>query len=167
MWLLTAEDPPRLQQFTAENGRPDYAMLSHTWSSDLDEVSFADMKDLKKATAKPGWTKIKHTRAAALRHELEYVWVDTCCIDKSSSAELSEAINSMFKWYEQALVYFVYLSDVQGLAISPVRNVSGSVSLHPDVEHSFHDSRWFTRGWTLQEILAPSPERIMFFSREW
>ena len=76
---------------------------------------------------------------------LDYVWIDNCCIDKSSSAELSEAINSMFSWYENAVEYYVYLSDV------------------PD--KPFEESMWFTRGWTLQELIAPRVER--FYDRDW
>lgn len=82
-----------------------------------------------------------------------YVWVDTFCIDKSSSAELQESINSMFRWYEKASVCFAYLSDVS----SPHgAEKAGS---------EFRASKWFTRGWTLQELLAPSS--LEFFDRSW
>ncbi|ORY08191.1 hypothetical protein BCR34DRAFT_675109 [Clohesyomyces aquaticus] len=75
-----------------------------------------------------------------------------CCIDKTSSAELSEAINSMFHWYRASARCYAYLSDVDALP--------GSDDL-PDITHS----RWFTRGWTLQELLAPAS--VQFYSSDW
>lgn len=83
----------------------------------------------------------------------QWVWIDSCCIDKTSSTELSEAINSMFRWYEQAEVCYAYLADVS----------SGS-SLHTP-ESEFRRSRWHTRGWTLQELIAPSS--LLFYSADW
>ncbi|KAE9371893.1 hypothetical protein N431DRAFT_317458, partial [Stipitochalara longipes BDJ] len=89
----------------------------------------------------------------ALQDGLRYVWVDTCCIDKSSSAELSEAINSMWYWYGQSRRCYAYLSDV------PVGiNVATGAS-------AFSRSRWFTRGWTLQELI--SPEVVDFYDEGW
>ncbi|OIW27820.1 hypothetical protein CONLIGDRAFT_551906, partial [Coniochaeta ligniaria NRRL 30616] len=82
---------------------------------------------------------------AAFRDGLAYVWIDTICIDKSSSAELSEAINSMFKWYRNAAICYAYLSDV------------------PQVRLEY--SRWFTRGWTLQEMIAP--QELRFYDANW
>jgi Heterokaryon incompatibility protein (HET) len=120
-----------------------YAILSHTWRED--EVTYADMKTLL-CRQKRGWKKIEYTCALAKRHELEWAWVDTCCIDKSSSAELSEAINSMFRWYEEAKICFVYLDDFEDLP-------------------SLKDCRWFERGWTLQELLAP--REVHFYDRMW
>ncbi|KAI4658993.1 uncharacterized protein J4E78_005416 [Alternaria triticimaculans] len=124
---------------------PRYGILSHTWASDLDEVSLRDINDgatLKDITdsidRKAGYTKIIFCAKQAAKDGLEYFWVDTCCIDKSSSAELSEAINSMFRWYQEAAKCYVYLSDVS------IKD-----------GHSFEASRWFTRGWTLQELVAP------------
>src|ERR1700733_5774134 len=84
-----------------------YAILSHTWTED--EVTFDDMKDLSIAKSKKGFSKILSTCEMACDNGLQYAWVDTCCIDKSSSAELSEAINSMFRWYKHALVCFAFL----------------------------------------------------------
>jgi hypothetical protein len=81
---------------------------------------------------------------------LEYIWIDTCCIDKSSSAEL---INSMYRWYKNAYVCYAYLSDV--LVVQ-----DGKVD-----SSAFAKSRWFTRGWTLQELIAPS--NLIFYSRDW
>jgi hypothetical protein len=81
--------------------------------------------------------------------------VDTCCIDKSSSAELTEAINSMFRWYYESTKCYIYLSDV-------LRNAVNTNDLA--WEAAFQESRWFTRGWTLQELIAPTS--VEFFSKE-
>ncbi|RMX90440.1 hypothetical protein D0869_00087 [Hortaea werneckii] len=99
-----------LKFFHTPKTAPPYAILSHTWEDD--EVLFKDMDDLERAKAKSGWQKIEYVCRQALNDGLERAWVDTCCIDKSSSAELSEAINSMFKWYECSEVCYVYLCDL-------------------------------------------------------
>jgi hypothetical protein len=153
-----------------DNAIPEYAILSHTWGAE--EVSFQDalritgaatpaatpaasaliQKDL---ACKAGWDKIKRTCSLALKDDLEYAWVDTCCIDKTSSAELSEAINSMFRWYECSKICYAYLADVPAVG-----------TLDPsDPGDQFKTSRWFTRGWTLQELLAPS--NVIFFASDW
>ena len=100
----------------------------------------------------PGWSKILNCCELAAKDGWQYVWIDTCCIDKSSSSELSEAINSMFVWYRQASVCYVYMSDV---ACTSQRFGS----------KEFRDSRWFTRGWTLQELLAPT--FLLFLNQSW
>ena len=82
------------------------------------------------------------------------VWIDTCCIDKTSSAELSEAINSMYQWYERADVCYIYLVDL-------FRHYLDDTSRLED----FDRSRWFSRGWTLQELLAPPA--VVFCDCEW
>jgi hypothetical protein len=132
------------------NDTPCYAILSHTWEKE--EVSFQDMQD-GTAVNKAGYAKILASCDQAARAALCYIWVDTCCIDKTSSAELTEAINSMYQWYQNAYVCYAYLSDVSVLQDS---KVDGS---------AFAKSRWFTRGWTLQELIAPS--RLIFYSRDW
>ena len=97
--------------------------------------------------AKAGYQKVCFASRQSIADGYEYLWIDTCCIDKSSSAELSEAINSMYQWYQQAGVCYAYVEDVQiGL-------------------EGFGESRWFTRGWTLQELLAPS--EVIFFGSGW
>jgi len=90
---------------------PGYAILSHRWEQD--EVLFADILS-NRYEHKRGFTKIKYACTQALNDGLEFLWVDTCCIDKTSSAELSEAINSMFRWYRDASVCYAYLSDLDG-----------------------------------------------------
>jgi hypothetical protein len=86
-----------------------YAILSHTWGAE--EVIFKDLQG-GTGTRKAGYNKIRFCGEQARRDGLQYFWVDTCCIDKSSSTELSEAINSMFRWYRQSTKYYAYLSDV-------------------------------------------------------
>ncbi|KAH3906795.1 hypothetical protein HBI56_063140 [Parastagonospora nodorum] len=132
----------------------DYAILSHTWGPAQDEVTYEEMlvspKDRPERTlVKPGYSKIVETcaRAASSRYKLPYAWIDTCCINKASSAELSEAINSMFRYYKEAVVCFAYLADVT------------------DSGYSFNASRWFRRGWTLQELIAPKD--LVFYGRRW
>jgi hypothetical protein len=137
---------------------PPYAILSHTWG--LEEVTFKDMIE-GNGRSKTGFDKIRFCGEQASRDGLYYFWVDTCCIDKSSSAELAEAINSMFRWYHNAAKCYVYLLDVS----TRKRKASDRTS-ECTWESAFRSSRWFTRGWTLQELLAPDPASVEFFSRE-
>ncbi|KAH7131753.1 heterokaryon incompatibility protein-domain-containing protein [Dactylonectria estremocensis] len=140
--------------FTGEVGEgiPLYAILSHTWGSN--EVSYADhIVRESNNTCHEGYEKIHGLCRAAKSEGFQYAWIDTCCIDKLSSAELSEAINSMFQWYRDAAICFAYLSDVDSLD-DPASEGS-----------SFSRSRWFTRGWTLQELLAPT--EVAFLASDW
>jgi hypothetical protein len=135
---------------------PRYAILSHTWGRDTEEVKFNDLvtglgKD------KQGYSKIQFCQEQAHNDAIQHFWVDTCCIDKSSSAELAEAIVSMYQWYRNAAKCYVFLSDVSTCK----RDNEGS---RRSWEPSFRKSRWFTRGWTLQELLTPMS--VEFFSRE-
>lgn len=135
------------EEFTKDD-IPPYAILSHTWGAE--EVTFADLTN-GCARNKAGYRKISFCGEQAARDKLRYFWVDSCCIDKSSSAELSEAINSMFRWYQQSEICYVYLCDVY--ASSPIIDAGTSRSERTGI---LRKSRWFTRGWTLQELLAPS-----------
>jgi hypothetical protein len=133
---------------------PPYAILSHTWN-DGQEVTFDNLKNLDNAQdidgqSSEGYRKLRFCAQQARRDGLDYFWVDTCCIDKSNSSELQEAINSMFRWYQHAARCYVYLSDVE------------QNTLDNNGELAFKQSRWFTRGWTLQELLAP--KSVEFFS---
>lgn len=104
-------DTFELDSFADHRNTPGYAILSHTWGED--EVLFRDAQPVTEATKqKHGRRKIENTCMQAKEDGLQYAWVDTCCIDKSSSAELSEAINSMFAWYEESNVCYAYLVDV-------------------------------------------------------
>jgi hypothetical protein len=92
---------------------PPYAILSHTWGSEGDEATFPDLRDASE-TEKLGYIKIKACCARAVEDGLEYVWIDTRCIDKTNSVELQEAINSMFSWYKRSAICYAYLSDYPG-----------------------------------------------------
>ena len=149
-------DTKTLALHVRDNDDPDqrYAILSHVWGPTKDELTYEEMhvapQDRPKSTlAKPGYRKIIETCriASSHRYRLPYVWCDTCCINKSSSAELSEAINSMFRYYKEARVCFAYLFDVT------------------ESDYSFISSRWFSRGWTLQELIAPKD--VVFYDQEW
>lgn len=135
---------------------PRYAILSHTWGADTEEVTFKDLTD-DTGKDKTGYSKIRFCGDQARHDGLQHFWVDTCCIDKSNNTELAEAINSMFHWYQGAARCYVYLSDVSSRKAS-------DVSTECTWESAFRASKWFTRGWTLQELLAPS--FVEFFSRE-
>jgi hypothetical protein len=137
---------------------PPYAILSHTWGSDTDEVTFKDLED-GTGKDKAGYEKIRFCGEQARQDGLEYFWIDTCCINKIYYAELSQAIKSMFSWYRNATRCYVYLSDVS----SPLFDISDEVYPRP-WEPDFCESKWFTRGWTLQELLAPP--LVEFFSKE-
>ena len=143
---------------------PRYPILSHTW--DTQEVSFQQLRedlqqwrihheplrdyfcDPSRPAPPPGWKKIIDCCRLAHSQGFQWVWIDTCCIDKTSSAELSEAINSMYKWYQKADVCYAFLSDF--------RKKDGRAGLAT--------CRWFTRGWTLQELLAPA--KVEFYDRD-
>jgi len=133
---------------------PPYAILSHTWESGQ-EVTFEDVQNHTAAgRQKSGFQKIEFCLAQAKRDGIQNVWQDTCCIDKSDPNELQAALNSMFRWYRDADVCYVYLTDVS-------TNKGDSID---SWERNFRASRWFTRGWTLQELLAP--RKLQFFSKE-
>jgi hypothetical protein len=137
---------------------PEYAILSHIWGADTEEVTYRDMIE-GTGKNKVGYEKIRFCGEQARRDRLEYFWVDTCCINKANYAELQYALNSMFCWYRNATRCYVYLSDVP----SPPLGTNAEFSLQ-SWDSEFWKSRWFTRGWTLQELLAP--RSVEFFSRE-
>jgi hypothetical protein len=142
---------------------PPYAIFSHTWTED--EVTFQDLTDLLrsqfgyrpvgdsdrqtllKMKERIGYKKLsKFLSLIEDCKDLQWVWVDNCCIDKSSSAELSESIVSMFRWYQEASVCIAYLSDVVS-------------------KEELRKAKWFTRGWTLQELLAP--KEVIFYDQNY
>ncbi|PNP44229.1 hypothetical protein TGAMA5MH_03835 [Trichoderma gamsii] len=150
---------------------PPYAIVSHTWGDE--EVTIQQLRRLggylhlassspkpldKKRRAilsKRGYVKIAGAARLAVSRGLDYLWFDSCCIDKSSSSELSEAINSMYLWYEQSAECYAYLSDVE----PPTTQDAGAF------DESLRNSRWFTRGWTLQELVAP--KLVLFYANDW
>jgi Heterokaryon incompatibility protein (HET) len=140
------------------NNIPPYAILSHRWGGDHEEVNFKDLTIGPRRT-KPGYKKLRFCAERATHDGLQHFWVDTCCIDKSNNTELSEAINSMFRWYRNARKCYVYLSDV-----SIRKRKERDQNLQETWEPDFRGSTWFTRGWTLQELLAP--KIVEFYSRE-
>ncbi|KAK5674859.1 hypothetical protein LTS10_012596 [Elasticomyces elasticus] len=129
-----------------------YAILSHTWGPDESEVTFREWKD-GSGRLKAGYRKIEGACRQSETDGLRYIWVDTCCIDKTNNNELSEAINSMFDWYANSEICYALLSDV-----------SGAPSQGNTLER-VRASQWFTRGWTLQEFIAPS--KVHFYSQDW
>ncbi|OAL01772.1 hypothetical protein IQ06DRAFT_368197, partial [Phaeosphaeriaceae sp. SRC1lsM3a] len=155
MRLLQLQSNGDLSLVEVFKPHPPYAVLSHTWGADHEEVNFQDLLR-GEGMEKPGYQKLIFCGKQAARHGLEYYWVDTCCIDKSSSAELTESLNSMFRWYQEAARCFVFMSDV----IAGPATCDGSSQWQLE----FRKSRWFTRGWTLQELLAP--KLVQFFSRD-
>jgi hypothetical protein len=172
----------KLKEFYGTN-IPQYAILSHTWEEE--EVDFGQFSRLPHAelARRKGFAKIKQVCRLARGAGIEWAWVDTCCIDKSSSAELTESINSMFAWYLGSKVCYAYLSDLKPDAQrkegeAPDNDAaSGPTEKEHDPEsHIEHDSlaqrvakyahcRWFTRGWTLQELIAP--RRLGFYNQNW
>ncbi|OBT92006.1 hypothetical protein VE01_09952 [Pseudogymnoascus verrucosus] len=140
----------RIEEFF-DGHAPKYAILSHRW---LDgEVTLQEMQ-AESCTNKPGYQKILSTCKQALSDGLSHAWIDTCCIDKTSSAELSEAINSMYRWYAEAEICYAFLNDI---AVDDILSSPG--------EDAFAKSMWFSRGWTLQELVAP--EHVTFYNTSW
>ncbi|KIK23736.1 hypothetical protein PISMIDRAFT_436470 [Pisolithus microcarpus 441] len=140
-----------------------YAILSHRWGV---EVGYKEMTGLMKmeerkrdeVRQRAGYQKIIKSCEQAKKDGYVWLWVDTCCIDKRSSAELSEAINSMYRWYQNAQVCYAYLSDVSESTFPTKKD-----------DNKFADSNgwpeWFVRGWTLQELIAP--KEVQFFNKDW
>jgi hypothetical protein len=146
------------KDWVGDESIPPYAILSHTWGADGDEVSFEDLVN-DTGKDKLGYEKIRFCGEQARQDSLEYFWVDTCCINKANYTELSQAINSMFRWYRDAARCYAYLPDVS----SPAFDIHEEKDPQP-WKSDFYGSRWFKRGWTLQELLAP--RSVEFFSRE-
>ena len=143
---------------------PPYAILSHMWVEG-EEVSFQEFTARRNpptttaaaAATKSGYRKIQRACEIALGDGLDWIWIDTNCIDKSSSAELTEAINSMYNWYRDAEVCYAYLCDVPDL--------DEGGGHEEDPLYLFRRSRYFYRGWTLQELIGPP--RLVFYSQNW
>ncbi|KAF0320846.1 HET domain-containing protein [Colletotrichum asianum] len=134
----------QIEEFSGTRIPKSYAILSHRWEDD--EVIYQDLQTPEIATQKAGWRKIENFCRVALDNGYEYVWIDTCCINKRDLTELTEAINSMFKWYANSAVCYTHLSDIT-------------------LGQPLEDSLWFTRGWNLQELIASA--RMEFFDKDW
>lgn len=154
MRLLNTKSP-KLQYFVANI--PAYVILSHTWGEE--EVLFEDI-DKADVSRMAGYAKILRCCQQAQEDGFDYAWIDTLCIDKKSSAELSEAIKLIYKWYWEAATCYAYLADVANPADSCPPGLSST-----DTQNELQSSRWFTRGWTLQELLAP--EVVEFYDQSW
>lgn len=152
---ITPKDDSSLDIDLQENLNEDfeYVILSHRWGSIEDEVSYYDFtKQNDIAQKKKGYQKIEACCRQAVKDKIYYAWIDTCCIDKSSSAELSEAMNSMYRWYERSTICYAYLEDV-------------AFEDYVKSNSTFRCSKWFTRGWTLQELIAPT--EVRFYKADW
>lgn len=151
MWLLDVEDVVQKQKLTLKEfdneSQVRYAVLSHTWGRKQDEVSFEDCWNHKEFPTTAGADKLRHACEKAANDNLEYIWIDTCCINKNSSSELQEAINSMYRWYQNSARCYAFLADIE--------------TSNSGIERS----RWFTRGWTLQELIAPAS--MDFYDSQW
>jgi len=171
MWLINTSSLC-LEYFAMPEKAPPYAILSHTWGEE--ELHFTEFQHLhqqgNKAREKRGFAKIERTCVLARGSAIAYAWVDTCCIDKSSSAELSESINSMYSYYRRAKICYVFIDDwwpdlewddlfSLEMAVPPPSNSDRSR------EGEWAPLRWFTRGWTLQELVAP--KELQFYDATW
>ncbi|KAG2135167.1 hypothetical protein DEU56DRAFT_401519 [Suillus clintonianus] len=124
--------------------RVQYAIFSHRWLEE-GEPSFKDVEQRNESA--PGYAKLGHFCEVAQKgHGMKFAWSDTCCIDKSSSAELDESIRSMFRWYRNSAICIVHLAQSTS---------TGDMT----------DDEWFTRGWTLQELIAP--KKTKFYNKDW
>ncbi|PMD25909.1 HET-domain-containing protein [Hyaloscypha hepaticicola] len=165
MWLINT-DTLELEEF-ANHTEHEYAILSHRWEET--EVSFRSWA-ARESIQTQGCRKITRFVQKAAEGGFKYAWADTCCINKESSAEQSEAINSMFKYYQDSAECYVYLSDLPPLSRSDngglVHKSSETfISIEESRDRAFLNSKWFTRGWTLQELIAP--DTVLFFDSDW
>jgi hypothetical protein len=138
-----------------QTNKPEYAILSHRWLDE--EISFQQIQDPKANSWGKGYLKVEGFCGEALRNGFDWAWVDTCCIDKTSAVELAEAINSMFAWYRDSKVCYIYMDDFSKNSVAPASP--------SNFERELKKCVWFTRGWTLQELIAP--EQVLFFDYKW
>jgi tRNA threonylcarbamoyladenosine modification (KEOPS) complex Pcc1 subunit len=163
MRLLTRDEHGKLVLETFYDvNLPSYAILSHIWHTDNSkEVSLQDLQ-CGRAEDKPGYEKIRFCEQQAKLDKLDYLWIDTCCINRSDSCELQTAINSMLRWYQRSKRCYVYLADVE-----VPKEVADAQAFPISWLEAFRRSRWFTRGWTLQELLAPPSVEFFSKDRKW
>ncbi|THV00724.1 HET-domain-containing protein [Dendrothele bispora CBS 962.96] len=124
-----------------------YAILSHRWLHGEEVVNHEYLHPFGKTLSKSGYQKIQAVCRQARQDNLRYVWVDTCCIEQGNHNDVAANITSMYAYYQNAEVCYAYLVDV------------------PQTRRFPEDSRWFGRGWTLQELLAP--RTVIFFDKNW
>ncbi|KAF9476532.1 hypothetical protein BDN70DRAFT_951103 [Pholiota conissans] len=142
----TQDDESKIQDLVAKEAS--YAILSHTWlRSAPGEITYNDWINGNLGSNTPGYHKlVNFCRAAWTNHKLSLGWIDTICINKDSSSELDESIRCMYNWYQRASVCIIHLAQT---------NLLSEIHLDP----------WFTRGWTLQELLAPP--FVKFYNKDW
>ncbi|KAK1755526.1 heterokaryon incompatibility protein-domain-containing protein [Echria macrotheca] len=171
----------KLEEFIDPKKFPKYAILSHRWLDE--EVTCREYQEestnLKTQHNKcKSLEKIRKACQLAKGRKHEYIWIDTCCIDKTSSAEISEAVNCMFAWYRAAEVCYAYMFDVRpGYNVADMLEAARMGELDGSTDESrrdsesisllvsFHESDWFTRGWTLQELIVPV--EVEFLANDW
>ena len=141
-----------VHDFQEPQATPEYAILSHRWRDQ--DISFQDIHS-GSGLGKRGYAKVLGACAQAAKDGYGWLWIDTCCIDRTSSSELSDAISSNFAWYQKAEVCYAYLDDV-----AQVEDPSAIAR----EKSQFARSEWFTRGWTLQELIALAS--VVFFSKD-
>ena len=142
----------------------EYAILSHRWTeeevdhNEIVELMKMDEEERSEIRQRDGYRKILQSCEQARKDGYKWLWVDTCCIDKRSSAELSETINSMYRWYENSSICYAYLHDLPGSSFPTARNDERYAKSNGWPE-------WFSRGWTLQEMMASRD--VQFFNKDW
>ncbi|THU97093.1 HET-domain-containing protein, partial [Dendrothele bispora CBS 962.96] len=130
---------------------PGYAIISHTW--DTKELTFQKIRNLETAKLHAGWKKVEGACTLARGFGSNWIWIDTCCINKENGSEFSEALNSMYMCYSNSDVCYAYLSDASNMEDPS------------DPKSRFRRSKWFQRGWTLQELLTPP--NVVFMDKDW
>ncbi|KAH9809311.1 HET-domain-containing protein [Teratosphaeria destructans] len=151
----------RLEEYTSAC-IPPYAILSHTWGED--EVLYHDVQcQDSTAITKAAWNKIRCACREALKRGHQHIWIDTCCINKNNSGELQKSMNAMYDWYARAAECYVYLSDL-GAECPNLDDVLQS-EMESVWQRKFLRCAWWTRGWTLQELIAPRD--VLFFGSAW
>ncbi|KPI45802.1 Vegetative incompatibility protein HET-E-1 [Cyphellophora attinorum] len=191
MRLLRTQQYELLEEKDFPGQCPPYAILSHTWISAKEEITYQDLKtrrqDIDNGIYKQrGWAKVKQYCDRAWRDGWKFAWMDTCCIDKANAADTQEAINAMFRWYQNAVVCYAHFEDVDvNRSVLEADRIdldvpeSGDLDDRPGtiqiadqgnvlrraIAPSLVQAKWFTRGWTLQELLAP--HYLIFVDQSW
>lgn len=188
MRLLKTETYQLVEENDIPNPFPQYAILSHTWISPKDEITYQDFKQRKSDIEndifkQKGWAKLRSYCDRAARDGWEWAWMDTCCIDKTNPADTQEAINAMFRWYQNSGICYAHLDDVDvsrvldsqdclGSGQTDLDTVAGKNNTadpasfaHMALKAFLIKAKWFTRGWTLQELLAPP--YLVFVDKGW
>lgn len=186
MRLLRTDDYKLVEANDLPTPFPEYAILSHTWISPKDEITYQDFKQRKADIEndifkQKGWAKLREYCDRAAKDGWDWAWMDTCCIDKTNSADTEKAINAMFRWYQSAGICYAYLDDVDAEIVvnRPGFLVSGDLDdtagrdnvadptsfSHRALKAFLIQAKWFTRGWTLQELLAPP--YLVFVDQAW